>query len=438
MVPLLLAWAIAQVSSDPCAHLDDVDLWLCRATFHIPAIDVDTHSGLVHLQMQIEQLTCQGAKIDTFHTTADPTAGGGQAPTLSLALTGVAISCASPVVKFDHPIPLHTSIELSGPHSFLLNAIIDVFKGLIAKKIETSITDLVQTNLTAALLKGDALLSPLLEPPPFSPEPANVPTDAIDWRSSRTVQMVDFFLDDAIGAHGPLGVSGLIKEITGGSIALNGSDHSLAFRFALANLANASVFVESVIVSGMDSIFADADEADAHSLGFGVSVDSISLSANVSLAILPANTVVVDAPLHIEFSLSLTLNQLMGNATLFAPVNSSISLVDMAMHKECLHAALLGGGSAQYAADGKPRQGRCGGVVGNLDEFLNAVFLLINQAFDRPVRAAIDGVVGGPLRNMTDGMLESMLHNFTHDATGQPFICKMDTLPPLPPPSADA
>ena len=108
VVALLAALPLvtAQLSADPCAGLTSVDLWLCKATFHIPEIDVDTTSG-VHFQMELKGLTCSQAKVGSFHTVPNP-----WQKTLAFALSDVAISCNAPTVKIDHPISLSTRMDI--------------------------------------------------------------------------------------------------------------------------------------------------------------------------------------------------------------------------------------------------------------------------------------------------------------------------------------
>ena len=150
-------------------------------------------------------------------------------------------------------------------------------------------------------------------------------------------------------------------------------------------------------------------ERDAHSLAFGAALSAITLGANVTLGLIPLGTIVVDGPLEIDFEIMVTLRQLVANATLFAPLNSSVSLADALSQPGCLHAALLGGQIRNLGLALSPEQfvvqGSAPGLAGDLDEFLNALFLFLNAGFATPTRELINGVVGGPLRNLTDRLL---------------------------------
>ena len=62
------------------------------------------------------------------------------------------------------------------------------------------------------------------------------------------LQHLDFLVNDVIGADGPLGVNGLLEELTGGTVTLhNGSAHGLAFHWNLAHLANATLTLDALI-----------------------------------------------------------------------------------------------------------------------------------------------------------------------------------------------
>ena len=108
MALLLLLGAAA----DPCAKLTGVDLWLCTIRFNLPHIHIDQGSGLSHFELDITGLSCNGARIGSFNTVAKPHAGGGKSPTLSLELSGIALSCQAPTVQFEKPIKLNTHMTV--------------------------------------------------------------------------------------------------------------------------------------------------------------------------------------------------------------------------------------------------------------------------------------------------------------------------------------
>ena len=122
---------------------------------------------------------------------------------------------------------------------------------------------------------------------------------------------------------------------------------------------------------------------------------------------------------------------------MFAGINSSLT-VNKLPHAGCLAAAVLGGSVRNQQVVFTPNRfwvgGSGAGLAAELDKAINDVFTLLDTAFATPIRQALDGAVGGPLRNLTDSALQSLLHEFTQNAT----CAHNASLPPPEKPPAGA
>lgn len=74
-------------------------------------------------------------------------------------------------------------------HTPQLSPIVDLFKEHIASAVDSALSSLVENNLTEALVWADGALAPLLDPPPFLPEPPNAAAEALVWTRSELLQV---------------------------------------------------------------------------------------------------------------------------------------------------------------------------------------------------------------------------------------------------------
>ena len=91
-------------------------------------------------------------------------------------------------------------------------------------------------------------------------------------------------------------------------------------------------------------------------------------------------------------SLCLASQELFASFTLFAPINSSISVAHIVTQPSCLGAAVLGAAIRNLQLQLSPRRfwvdGPMGGLAAELAKTINDIFALFNEAFAGPIRQA--------------------------------------------------
>ena len=289
--------------------------------------------------------------------------------------------------------------------------------------------------------------------PPAAPPPSAA--DAIDWKASTSLDLLDFVVDGIVGADGPLGVDRLVRLLTDNTSALtfNLSGKVPPLVLPVPGVGNVSVALGALNVSGLDSLSAldlavpeDAGKptADHADLVTAVMMEKLKLSVDVAVGVAPAPpaaagmveatavaavaaTAASTSTLRLAISLAdlganvtgrlavnrsglaaLQLNQLLG-----APFNCTLDQFEN-VSLTSLRATMT---VSTMSVDGRAPWERSGGVS--------------HAALPRPATFALDGLLAQLLvAKATTAMQAALI---------KPRDCPAaEPLPPPPPPSPDA
>ncbi|KAL1511047.1 hypothetical protein AB1Y20_005872 [Prymnesium parvum] len=463
-----------------CSNLPYLDEWLCNAKFTLPTFALQ--SAL--LTVTITEMQCYGARISELSTTPNPTAGGGKAPTLAFTFGATDIYCESSRVHVGKgilstwtsmtltvsSITSSATIELAVDHDGLpasaqllnnkaelgdlklsifhfleLGWLVDLLRPIIINKVVSTVNNLVSHNVTALLENVDAMVKPLLSTPPLLPETENYPS-AIDWRHSVALEETAFVLDKVIGPDGPFGLNGVVRSLTGGTgeVILNGSALHIHVEAPIGGLGNVSVALGTTTISGLDSVEAldlliPVQAADgARSINSSLALHAVMLNTSLVLGFAPGGSISATT-LSLPMTLRVNLEDIVAGAVLFAPVNSSISIGQLLKQHTCLGAAVLDASLRRLQLRLSPKQfwvdGPIPGLAKLVAKAINDVLELFNDAFEVPIREAIDGVAGGPVQNATNTYIHELIGALRADTRCDPIM--PDPVPPTTPDAVD-
>ena len=306
--------------------------------------------------------------------------------------------------------------------------------------------------------------TPLPEPP--------APADAIDWRESGPLELLDFAVDAAVGARG---VDALVRLVTAGTGELVLPRHALRLArtltltptltptltltltprhalpllptLPLGSLANLSVRLDALNLSGLDRLSsmqllqpvagAHGQAAAPSSLASRLALERASLSLGLNLTVTPIQAALQAPPLTESFQVTLDVREASAAVLLLLAVNGSalrrLSAADL-RPPACLLAPILEAGVRGLGVGLGGAQLRLralqGALEADIDGVLNNASRLLLQAFAPLIPRAASGLVGGPLRDLSDELLRAALARLRPP----PGRCAPRPPPPPPPP----
>ena len=504
LLPALLSAATLRLDSaltESCAEVGGLRSWLCHLSFDIP----DVHLKVDGFNIDLEKTRCGSVLLGELSSSISP--AGAPAPTFRLGVQDLGLNCTVGRFSFKYGIiggsgaatvllrsaTLETGVELeldrdnlavaakqiAHPsmvigeielelHGSVLVKIADAFKGVIERALKTQLPapilglldGLIAGNLTSALHSLDHWVRPYLNATAPLPEPA-APAEAVDWRASGPLELLDFLVDSVVGASG---VDGLVRLLTGGTGDLVLPRHALPLlpTLPLGGLANLSVILGGVNISGLDSLsslqllkpvpgthgthgtrstVATDDSAAPSSLASRLVLGGASVAVDLNLTVTPTLATLHAPPLTESFRVVLDVHQATAAVLLLLSVNgtalSRLSPADL-RQPACLLGPLLeagvrglgvGLGSSQLSV--LAQQGE---LEVDIDEVLNNATSLILRTFASVIPRAANGLVGGPLRNLTN----RLLHGLVDHLRPPPGLCAALPVPPPPAPPSPA
>ena len=322
--------------TEPCAEVGGLRSWLCHLSFDLP----DEHLVVDSFHVDLEEMRC--GRVLLGELSSSTSAAGAPTPTFRLGVQDLGLNCTVGRFRFRkflisgsgtatvlvRSATLETGVELElGPdglalaarqvahpsmaigelelalHGSVLVEIADAFKAPIARALQrqlpapilATLGGLIAHNLTGALLALDRWVRPYLNASTPLPEPP-APADAIDWRESGPLELLDFAVDAAVGARG---VDALVRLLTGGTGDLVLPGHALPPlpTLPLGSIANLSVRLGALNLSGLDRLSAmqllqpvagaHGQAAAPSSLASRLALERTSLSLGLNLTVTP-------------------------------------------------------------------------------------------------------------------------------------------------------
>ena len=398
----MLAAVLAGARGDPpqpasCVKRAGLAGWLCRATFNIPQIPLikvaNVHVpllGTFTTWLYIFDLKCGHGALHALHSSAVPS---GSAPSLQLEADALSLNCSSPTVKVEifhdgakspfatvtagveltiksadvatgltlidagdglpsaaripfslTKLDIDVRLHLASPWSVLDKPIAVLVaqeaESLIPPMIEPALSHVLNTTIDPLLRKLDSWVAAVPAPKPEPPLPPP-PTQLVSWEHSEALRAVEYLVDGVVGANGPLGLSGLVRTLTGGSGNLIVDNSTLArlpdlsARVSIAKIpiANVTVHITRIAVRGLANVSefsmvtpaAAAGARSAHSLDAraGWRRLGLTISGSVDATPLPGGLVEGAGELVEEFTVDLSLGEVSASVLMLLGLNQT-------------------------------------------------------------------------------------------------------------------
>jgi hypothetical protein len=306
--------------------------------------------------------------------------------------------------------------EVDVAHHPILNIIVDIVKtifgGRLGKLVRGEVTSLVDTNLTNVIVAVNDALKPFLAadggPPPPSPDYG---PGALNFTGNALFGMVDFLLDDLIGADGPFGVNRIISALSNGTGAFFidfGANGTEVTTQSVGGLGNVTIGLYSISLSGLTTfgvmqvlVPRDSFSLDSHlALGDFALNMSFYVSTVVEGGMLQDQVVLTETGIF-RFSASNMSVGLSVSAAVDAANAASLNLNQL-ISVGCL-IGLLGAGNVTQARLGFALRellvvavSNEGQLEGSLDALIDNVLLLFLSAYDKVIPAFLNAIVLSP------------------------------------------
>lgn len=324
--------------------------------------------------------------------------------TTGLASSAVLSPCSANV-QFDIQVPNHPIYQL----------VVDLVKSLFAKRLNSDLCNelasLVDGDLTNVLRSLNSAMEPFLfgrGPPAQAPDYGGA---ALNFTGNPFFGMVDFLLDDLIGANGPFGVNLILGAITNhtGRLAIDFPDQGRELgTFAISSLGNVTLGIRQLSLSGLDSF---------SKLQVFVPHDSYSLDSELSMS---------EFGLNVSFFVNTSLNSggaiegqslfetgvlrfSAGNLTVGLDVAAGINAYTATslsfgqlLSGGCLKATIMGGNVTQARLNFALQQlvvqaiSNGGQLEGSLDAVIDNLLLLFVSSFNSVIPAFVNAVLLTP------------------------------------------
>jgi hypothetical protein len=322
-----------------------------------------------------------------------------------LASAANVTSCAAQIVV--------SSINFQGDLSIFL----DLFRSEISSIISSSLNDVicreltnvVQTNLTNALQTADMFIRPFLKPRPPVVPPV-YPDGMMDLQKSSMLALVDYVLNDVVGADGILGLNKIVNALTNNSGNVSVSGIGLSVPIPIASLGVVTFGLENVSVSGLNTwgVFDVFEPSGPHNLTSITRLENFALAVAFSVNV-SVNGSLGDTYLYEEAVLVARLQKNTLRSSLQVAIDQATvqKLTDnQKIVPGCLLSSIYDLNMTQldFSFDLSQLQilATNGGTEEQLDTAINNVFALLTQSFQTAIPALFNGVVAGPVRLLTN------------------------------------
>ncbi|ELR22307.1 uncharacterized protein ACA1_252520 [Acanthamoeba castellanii str. Neff] len=302
-----------------------------------------------------------------------------------------------------------SSIEFQGDFSTFLDLLRTEVASVISNSLNgvicTELTKLVQTNLTNVLQDADMFIRPFLKPRPPVVPPV-YPPGMMDLRKSSMLAVVDYVLDDVVGADGILGLNKIVNALTNNTGRVAVSNIGLSVPIPVASLGVVTFGLHNVSISGLNTwgLF-DVLEPEGHyNLTSRTQLDTFALSVAFSVNV-SVNGTLGDTYLYEEAVLIAGLENNTLHSSLQVAINDATvrSLTDnQIIVPGCLLSTVHDLNMTQLDFSFVLAQLQIlatnGGTEEQLDTAINNVFALLTQSFQPAIPALFNGLVAGPVR----------------------------------------
>ena len=517
VIPLLLVCTLATAVSSACGSEDDgLRRWLCSLSFQIPTIAL-TEGGIA---ITLNQTECTGLRLGSLSSRW----GAG---TLMVGLDDLSFGCEVRNVSARGALSLldgeghatlavdsaslelgirlststdglvngasltprcwgsldkedctklalpHLDIELQGSGLVhlvggLLPLVRSALQLLLPGVITSMVQDAIDQDVNPALRELDLALRPYLTRPAARPEPP-LPSAAVDWRSSHTVELVDLALNQMVG---PSGLNQLVRLFDrSGEIDLmvnRSSDLATSLTLGplplnvppLGSLGTLNLSMTRIRLAGLDSFDTTSlltplpSDADAHSLESRVSLARAELDLGLRIGFTPADEALSDTPLAFGLTVRSSLAEASARARLLLALSSSALAQSPAsphLLLPCVLRSVLGSavrdlglgwrslglsvsfdqGEPGSSLDGSSLDGSSpGSNLGNdLAALINNAIALLIDTTGTQLTALADGLAGGPVLDVLDSAISSLVANLSR---GLGPRCRPAATPPIP------
>lgn len=317
-------------------------------------------------------------------------------------------------------------LKLNGIGTSFVNLILSWAQGEIDKTIDSAIcgelNTVVDTNLTDAFLAVNQDIEPYLPPDCCEPFPAPaIPAGMIDWRDNMFVTLGDFFLDDLIGANGPLSVNTFMNKLTGNTGSLSVDLSSFAVPPVLIPGLGAKIFIkaEKLTLSGLNtftSLRVLGPSRDEHGLNTSIAAESLNATVEASITVVLGNETVTGSNLTERFRFNLALGRVDVEAATTLAVYRNYTM-DLAMGQAtdlgCLARSIYGVNftylAMNFTTQNVELDADNGGVEKELDDALDAVLNLFLHNYETVVPDVVSGVLMYPVRTMINDKLAAII-----------------------------
>jgi hypothetical protein len=321
------------------------------------------------------------------------------------------------------------SFQCSGVLCAIADALAPQIDSYVASQLDANVckalADLTAVNGTAALQQFDAtFIAPLLAPPPPPALPI-VRNDSLSMLNNSAVELLDYVLDDVVGATGNLSVNRIVDFLTNGTGAFSvngttlaalvlganatGNETSLDFVLPINGTGVVTIGVDLLSIAGLNT-WSQLDllrPVSDYLLRSRTATDALNLTVDFHVhAAADPNGPVHDGSL----SESGTLHAQLSNCNMLADVILSLSAAKLARvdvsqlgSADCVLQSVLAAEitDLQLHTDvrGVALVADSGDLEADVDLFVNNLFLLVFSSFDTVLSRLINGVVAEPLRN---------------------------------------
>eukprot|EP01113_Clastostelium_recurvatum_P017054 TRINITY_DN1997_c0_g1_i2.p1 TRINITY_DN1997_c0_g1~~TRINITY_DN1997_c0_g1_i2.p1 ORF type:complete len:1061 (-),score=196.82 TRINITY_DN1997_c0_g1_i2:41-3223(-) len=300
----------------------------------------------------------------------------------------------------------------------------------------TELTTLVDTNLTQVLGNISYHLLPYMQPPKPFPSPI-FPKNSADLTRSTILGLIDYFLNDLVGANGALGINKIMNYFTNDTGAvlvpdvaalLNNVTHLLPSNLPF-NISNAFILpinstlgtIELVIqafnISGLNSWnqFDILEPTKATALSSRTGMDKLALSLQFLINVTTASETLQTPYSLIEVAqLATNLSSNTLGAEMAVAINStalSPLVGNQVLDAGCLERGYYDANMTEltlnFTVDGISLVAMGGDIEAELDHVLNDVASLFIQSYVTAIPAVFNMAVTTPLRVIANVALEN-------------------------------
>ncbi len=326
--------------------------------------------------------------------------------------TGLAGS--SHLSSCDANIVFHVQVPNHPVFQTIVDLVKRIYGGRVGKLICGELSTLVDTDMTAVLRSINAALVPFLGagggPPPGAP---NYGSSALNFTGNPLFGLVDFLLDDLIGANGPFGVNRIMAALTNGTGGWEidfGENGTVVTTQSVGGLGNVTLGLYRISIAGLTSFDVLNLLVPRDSFSLDSRLELSSLELNVSFFVdttVGMNGTTVEDPrgLFETGEVRFRASDLTVGLSLSAAIDRRNALtlnLDQLISPGCLAAMVMDGNVTQARLQFALQQllvvagSNKGQLEGSLDALIDNLLLLVVTSYNKVIPAFVNAVLLTP------------------------------------------